>query len=95
MTAYIFNTILAFVIAITMIFCLGDINDVFANPYQAPFMAIFLNSTKSQAGTVILTVPIILCFFSALISEVATASRQLWAFARDGGLPFSAALETV
>ena len=95
MTAYAFNSILAFVAAVTMIFCLGDVKDVLSNPAQAPFIMIFLNSTGSRAATVILTVPIILCFFSALISEVATASRQMWSFARDGGMPFSEKLEHV
>lgn len=37
----------------------------------------------------------VLCFMSALISEVATASRQLWSFARDGVLPFSELLGPV
>lgn len=40
-------------------------------------------------------VPIILGFMSALISEIATASRQLWSFARDGGLPGGHWLEPV
>ena len=95
LTAYTFNSILAFVAGITLIFCLGDADEVLFNPAQVPFIMIFLNSTKSKAGTVVLTVPLILCFFAALINEVATASRQLWAFARDGGLPFSAQLKAV
>lgn len=43
----------------------------------------------------LMVVPIILTFFSALINEVATASRQLWSFARDGGIPFASFLEPV
>ena len=95
MTAYGFNALLAFIAAITLVYCAGDTNALFANPSQAPYVALFLNSTQSRAATVVMVVPIILCFFSALISEVATASRQLWSFARDGGLPFASFLEPV
>jgi amino acid transporter len=95
MTSYAFNGTLAFVAAITLIYCAGDQASLFANPNQAPFVQLFLNSTKSKAATVIMVIPITLCFFSALISEVATASRQLWSFARDGGLPFASFLEPV
>ena len=95
MVAYFFNAGLAFIAAVTLIFCAGDLADIQSNPAIPPYIAIFLNSTKSKAGTVIMIVPIILCFVSAMISEVATASRQLWAFARDGGMPFSATLEPV
>ena len=95
MTSFAFNALLAFIAAITLIYCAGDTNSLFANPNQAPFVQLFLNSTQSKAATVIMVVPIILCFYSALISEVATASRQLWSFARDGGLPFGDFLEPV
>ena len=84
---------MAFVAAITMIFCIGNVDDVLNS--ASPFVAVFLNSTGSKAGTVILIVPIILAFCSALISEVATASRQLWSFARDGGLSGGHYLEPV
>jgi amino acid transporter len=76
-----------------MCFCIGDVNEVLSAP--SPFVQVFLNSTGSKAGTVILLVPIILAFMSALISEIATASRQLWSFARDGGLPGGHYLEPV
>ena len=95
MVAYGFNAALAFIAGVTLIFCAGNISDILSDPNQLPYIMIFLNSTNIKAGTVIMVVPIILCFMSALISEVATASRQLWAFARDGGMPFSAHLEPV
>ena len=77
------------------IFCLGDQEEVLSNPLQTPFLIVFNNSTKSKGAAVALTVPIIICFMSALINEVATASRQLWSFARDGGFPFAAYLDNV
>ncbi|KAK3072457.1 hypothetical protein LTR53_006784 [Teratosphaeriaceae sp. CCFEE 6253] len=93
LTSFACNGILAFTTVITMIFCLGDQEEVLSNPLQTPFLIVFNNSTKSKAGAVGLTVPIIICFISALINEVATASRQLWSFARDGGFPFASYLD--
>lgn len=95
MTAYVFNSLLAFIAAVTLIFCAGNLTEIQSDPNQAPFIQIFYNSTGSKAATVIMVVPIILTFMSALISEVATASRQLWSFSRDGGMPFSRHLEPV
>jgi choline transport protein len=36
-----------------------------------------------------MTAIVVIVFASAVISEIATSTRQLWSFARDGGLPFS------
>lgn len=38
---------------------------------------------------------IIIALVCAVIAEIATASRQVWSFARDGGLPFSPFLSKV
>lgn len=95
MTSFVVNALLAFVAGVTMIFCAGNIEDDLANPNLTPFIVIFYNSTESKAGTVLMTFPIILTACSALISQVATASRQLWSFARDGGVPWSTHLAPV
>ncbi|KAK0282919.1 hypothetical protein LTR91_024170 [Friedmanniomyces endolithicus] len=59
------------------------------------FMEIYSNATGSNGATLALTtILIILTFFSAT-NFVASASRQLYAFARDGGLPFSAQIAKV
>ena len=94
-TAFGTNAIIAFIMAITLIFCVGDVNQVTAETSLTPFVVIFLNSTKSRAGTVVMVVPVILTFWSALVSQLATASRQLWAFARDGGIPWAHLLAPV
>ena len=89
LTAFGTNAVLAFIMAVTLIFCVGDVEAVTAETSLTPFVVIFYNSTKSKAGTVIMVLPVILTFWSALVSQLATASRQLWAFARDRGVPFS------
>ncbi|OQN95522.1 hypothetical protein B0A48_18505 [Cryoendolithus antarcticus] len=47
------------------------------------------NATNSYPATNTMTALVVVVFTSAAISEIATSSRQLWSFARDGGLPFS------
>lgn len=82
-------------VGITVIFCAGDLDQVLSNGIQQPYVTIFLNSTGSKAGTIVMLVTILMCMLCAQISETATASRQLWAFARDDGLPFSRYLKRV
>lgn len=89
MSAFVFNAILGFVMAITLSFTLGDVESILASPTGFPFIQLFYNTTGSLAGASVLTVIVILTLLSAAIAEVATASRQLWSFARDGGVPCS------
>ncbi|KAK5677635.1 hypothetical protein LTR17_027695 [Elasticomyces elasticus] len=56
---------------------------------------IYAQATGSDSGTLTLTaILIILTFFSAT-NFMASASRQTYAFARDGGLPFSVQIAKV
>ncbi|OQO10202.1 hypothetical protein B0A48_04559 [Cryoendolithus antarcticus] len=89
------NGIMALLMGLTFIFCLGDIETVLASPTYEPFIQVFYNATQSNAATTIMTLIIALMLTSACISEVATASRQLWSFARDRGVPFSSWLAHV
>ena len=81
--SYGFNACMAFVAGVTVIFCAGDLNEVLADVAQAPFVTIFLNATGSKGGTLAMLIFITICFMSSMLSEVATASRQIWAFARE------------
>lgn len=83
------NGIMTLIMGVTFIFCIGDIDSVLASPTNEPFIQVFYNATQSYAGATIMTCIIAIMLTSACISEVATASRQLWSFARDQGLPFS------
>jgi amino acid transporter len=54
-----------------------------------PSIQLFYNVTRSYVdGNVMIAIVIIALLF-AVVSEIATASRQIWSFARDNGLPFS------
>lgn len=83
------NGVLGYIMLITFCFCLGDVNSILSNPDVMPFVQVFLNATNSLAGTSIMTTIVIILTTCGCITNVATASRQLFAFARDDGLPFS------
>jgi len=95
MISYTVNAAMGFVAGVTVIFCAGDLDSVLSNGSQQAFVTIFYNSTQSKAGTVIMLIPFMLCFLSSQISETATACSQIWAFARDDGLPWSHKLKNV
>ncbi|KAK4966431.1 hypothetical protein LTR42_011594 [Elasticomyces elasticus] len=79
-------------IVVTLIFTLGDLDDLVASPTGWPFLQLFYNTTKSYAGTDVMALLLILPLTGSVIACVATASRQIWAFARDNGVPFSSTI---
>ena len=83
------NCGMGFVMAVTMCFCLGDIDSILKTNTGYPFIQVFFNATKSRAATNVMVTILIITLTSSAISVLATASRQLWSFARDKGLPFS------
>ncbi|KAL4970753.1 putative GABA permease [Aspergillus stella-maris] len=83
------NAVLGFIMIITLCFTLGDVNNILESPTGFPFIQIFYNTTQSYAATNTMTAILIITLTASTITEVATASRQLWSFARDKGLPFS------
>ncbi|OQN95295.1 hypothetical protein B0A48_18526 [Cryoendolithus antarcticus] len=85
--AVAFNATLGFLMAVTLCFTLGNVDDIFATETGYPFIQGFYNVTQSYAGASIMTLILILTLTSAAIAEVATASRQLWSFARDKCVP--------
>ena len=85
----IVNGSLAFIMAITLIFTLGNVDNLLASVTRQPFIQQIYNATQSYGGTNAMVAVVIVLLTSSCISEVATASRQIWSFARDGGLPGS------
>lgn len=83
------NAASGFIMLVTVCFTLGDIQDILATKTGYPFIQVFYNATNSLPGTNTMTAVIILTLTASSITEIATASRQLWSFARDRGLPFS------
>lgn len=95
MWSLVINGTLAFLMGVTLIFTLGDVDSVLSTVTYNPFIQVFYNATQSYAGTNTMVAIVIILLVACCISEVATASRQIWAFARDGGLPGSGWLSRV
>lgn len=69
---------------ITMLFTVGSLEDAInaASPFQNSF-----TNTGSTGVNVALTLILALLIAAANITSLATTSREVWAFARDGGPP--------
>lgn len=85
----ILNGSAGFIMAVTFAYCLGPLKLAIEAPYFFSFIGTFYYATNSHAGTTVMTCIITLLTLCSAISNVATASRQMFAFARDRGLPFS------
>jgi len=77
-----------FVFLSVLLFVLKDLDAVLSSA-AGPLLEIFYQATNSKAGAVCLLVFPMVCVIFAEISIMSTSSRMNWAFARDGGLPFS------
>ena len=89
------NTLLGYIVVITLCFTMTDTTALLNSPTGFPFIQLFYNVTNSYVGTDIMAAIIVINLVSAVISEIATASRQIWSFARDDGFPFSNFLKKV
>ncbi|KAI5460331.1 gaba permease [Mariannaea sp. PMI_226] len=77
-----------FIFLSVLLFSLKDLDRVVSSP-SGPLLQIFFDATGSKAGSVCLLFFPFGCLLFGAISIVATSSRMTYAFARDGGLPFS------
>ncbi|PQE21121.1 hypothetical protein CJF32_00005552 [Rutstroemia sp. NJR-2017a WRK4] len=83
------NGVMGFALLIALLFCLGNIDDALTSPTGFPFMEIFVQATDSNSAATGMTAVLLFMIIAAEIGVMATASRQLWAFARDNGVPGS------
>jgi len=83
------NGLMTFAMLITLCYCIGDIDAVLATPTGYPFIAVFYNTTGSLAAANAMTAMMIILSGVSNITIMAGSSRQLFAFARDEGLPCS------
>ncbi|KAL9091371.1 MAG: hypothetical protein Q9159_001455 [Coniocarpon cinnabarinum] len=85
--SFVLNTLMGFGMMIAMCFCIGSLDD--AINADEPFVNAFLNGTGSPAAATGLTFILLLILGCSNVTCIATESRQMWAFARDNGMPFS------
>ncbi|KLJ10258.1 hypothetical protein EMPG_14371 [Blastomyces silverae] len=83
------NGTLGFIMLITYLFTMGDLQEVIKAEAGFSFITAFLNATGSKAATTTLGGLLLVMEACAAISVLATVSRQTFAFARDNALPFS------
>jgi len=85
----VFNGIAGFIMSVTFAYCLGPMEDALMPGYNFAFIGTFYAATRSRAGATVMSCIIIILTWCSAVSNVATASRQLFAFARDRAVPFS------
>lgn len=72
---------------ITLCSCLGSYEEVASSP--TPYLTVFQTATQSKSGATAMAAFVIVMTVAGNMTNVATSSRQLWAFSRDQGMPFS------
>jgi choline transport protein len=80
------NVTLGIIALITMLFCIGTLDQALDS--EIPYLQLFLN-TGSIPLAYVLTVLLFILIFLGNITALATTSREVFAFARDKGFPFS------
>lgn len=71
-----------------LLFVLTDVDSVNTSA-AGPLLEVFYQATNNRAGSVCLLMFPLVCLLFATIGIMSTSSRMTYAFARDGGLPFS------
>ena len=87
----VLNGILGLGTLLAMLYVTVDINAVLNSPTGQlgfPFMQVVLDAVGSYAGATVMISIVIAMFIFAVIAFLATASRIVFAFGRDKGLPF-------
>ncbi|WOO77848.1 Choline transport protein [Vanrija pseudolonga] len=78
----------SFIFLICLLFCIKDIADVNTSAAGPLLAAIYQGTNSKVAATCLQMFPIVCMFFTAQ-GLMTASSRMTYAFARDGGMPFS------
>ncbi|KAJ5296693.1 uncharacterized protein N7443_007586 [Penicillium atrosanguineum] len=82
------GTVTGVIFLVVLLFVAGDIEPII-NSAAGPLLAILKNATQNNAGAICLLIFPLVCMLFATTAIMTTSSRMCYAFARDGGLPFS------
>ncbi|KAK3670989.1 hypothetical protein LTR78_009105 [Recurvomyces mirabilis] len=81
---------------ILIIYSLGpDISAILSSPSGQPYQQVLYNATKREDMTVIMVTFMLLLIFFSQVTTTTASSRQMFTFARDGGLPLHSFLSKV
>lgn len=90
--AYMFNVPLAFAMMLVFLFAMTDVASATTETF--PFVWVLRNSL-SAAGATAITALMFTLIVMTTTNAFASTARQSFAFARDGGLPFSSWMKKV
>lgn len=93
-TSVLINGVFGFSALMALLFSLSDVENALLSPTGYPFMYIFQAAAGTRGASVMTCTIITLGTFGSW-ALLATASRQIWAFSRDNGLPGSDFLSRV
>ena len=88
--SYLINGGLSFVILVTYCFLLVNYDDILKSPVGklgVPFLQVFVNATNSIGGGITLLAIMAVVQIFGCCNWMASNARQIFAFARDGGVP--------
>ncbi|KAJ3575763.1 hypothetical protein NP233_g882 [Leucocoprinus birnbaumii] len=92
MCATILSSVLGWIVNIVLAIHIGpDLQAVAANPIGQPMATIFANSV-GPTGTIVIWAFMVITLFMTGMDYLIAGSRQIFAFSRDQGLPFSSIL---
>ncbi|KAH6951608.1 amino acid/polyamine transporter I [Fusarium avenaceum] len=74
------------IFVLVMLFCLTDLPGIVATSTGMPIVELILQATGSRAGTTFLTLMLAICFIHGTNGSITSASRLLYAMARDKGI---------
>jgi choline transport protein len=74
---------------IAILFCIGNVENAITTPTGYPFIEIFNQAVGNQKGATAMVALVVVITILATLTCMTAASRTLWAFARDRGVPCS------
>lgn len=89
------NGLMGLVYGTMLLFSTSSLATLLETKTGFPFMQIFSDVTKSDAGATMMSILIIGTATAATVAGVTSTSRTLWAFARDRAMPFDRYLSKV
>ncbi|KAI4698019.1 uncharacterized protein J4E84_001153 [Alternaria hordeiaustralica] len=95
LASIIINGALGFGFLLVVLFCMGDITEAMETTTGYPIIEIFYQISRSKAAASAMTCALIVIAALATVPLLLTASRMLWSFAQDAGLPCSKTLSRV
>lgn len=94
-TSMCINGAVGFVMMITLLFNLGDVDTVLETATGYPFLQIFYDAVNNYAGATVMGAIVLALTWACATGIITTGSRMTWSFARDRGTPFASALSKV